>query len=56
MIEGGYMGVFVEEEQEETKSCSSCLYEKEIDRAGCNACSRAWGNSGYTKFIGWKSK
>jgi hypothetical protein len=50
-----YMGLFVEEEVE-VKGCSTCKFEKEVDRAECNACARRWNESGYLSYCGWEPK
>jgi hypothetical protein len=49
-----YMGIFVEEDTDEPKSCATCEYETAVDRAECNACAREWNASGYKRFVGWK--
>lgn len=49
-----YMGIFVEEDDAEVRSCGTCEYEREVDRADCNACAREWNASKYKRFIGWK--
>lgn len=36
--------------------CTTCKYEHEVDRHECNACARAWNESGYTLYIGWEPK
>jgi len=52
----GYMGVFVEDVEDMTRSCSTCEYEREVDRAACNSCARSWLASQMTRYPGWKLK
>lgn len=37
-------------------NCSTCLHEKTVDRAECNACARAWNESGYEQYVNWEPK
>jgi hypothetical protein len=38
--------------RDDGKNCGSCVNRDEVDYAPCNACSRAWGNSG--RHLNWE--